>query len=159
MRARPGCPRAGVRHREDRALRTGGFRESAAALPLRRAPALLLPAASVCIWWMSVPLLLGLDLPYPVASLGACLFVPLAALRQWALVTTDRQVERGEEIRPVLDTATFALAAVAVFMSPALVIAYWLGCPVLASVGLVLASDLGAVLLASAVLHLTDPPP
>lgn len=159
MKAWPGCPRAGVRRREARVLRVGGSRESAAGLLLRRAPALLLPAASVCIWWMSVPLLLGLDLPYPVASLGACFFVPIALLRQWALATTDRQVERGEEIRPVLDAATFALAAVAVFVSPALVIAYALGCPVLASVGLVLASDLGAVLLASVVLHLTDPPP
>lgn len=159
MRARPGCPRAGVRRREGPAFRAGGFWESAVGVLLRRAPALLLPAASVCIWWMSVPLLLGLDLPYPVASLGACLFVPLAALRQWALMTTDRQVERGEEIRPVLDAATFALAAVAVFVSPALVIAYSLGCSVLASVGLVLASDLGAVLLASVMVHLTDPPP
>lgn len=159
MRTRFGYAYAGVRRRDERTVRAGfaaGW--SATRSLLRRAPALLLSAASVCVWWMAVPLLLGLDLPCPVLLLGACLLVPLAAFRQWALATTDRQVNRGEEIRPVLDTATFALAAAAVLVSPAPVIAYAFGCPILTSVGLVLVSDLGAVLLAPAVAYLAGPP-
>lgn len=107
---------------------------------------------------MSVPRLLGLELPCPIALLGASLLVPLAVFRQWALVTTDRQVKRGEEVRPVLDAATAALAASAVLMAPALAIACAFGYPILSSVGLVLASDLGAVLLGAGVVYLAGPP-
>lgn len=159
MRTRFGYAYAGARRRDDRAVRAG----FAAGWPgigslAQRAPALLLSAASVCAWWVAVPPLLDLDLPCPVLLLGACLLVPVAAFRQWALATTDGQVKRGEEVRPVLGTATFVLAAAAVLVSPAPVIAYASGCPLPTAVGLVLASDLGAVLLAPAVAHLAAPP-
>lgn len=145
--------------RGGRVGRAGGPWAGAATGRLsRRAPALLLAAGSVCVWWMSVPLLFGLDLPYPVALLGACLFVPLAAVRQWALATTDEQVRRGEDIRPVPDAATFALAACAALLVPAAAIACAFGRSVPSSVGLVLASDVGAVLLGAAVAHLAGPP-
>ena len=159
MRTRSGYAYAGARRRDDRTVRAGfaaGWPEIGSLA--RRAPAPLLSAALVCIWWMSVPPLLDLDLPCPVLLLGACLLVPVAAFRQWALVTTDRQVKRGGEVRPVLDAVPFALAAAAVLVAPAPVIAYAFGCPALAAVGLVLVSDLGAVLLVPAVAYLAGLP-
>lgn len=115
---------------------------------LRAMPELLLWGTAACIWWMSVPRLLGLDLPYPIASLGAALLVPLLALREAAFVLTDRLVEQGREIGLTLDTSAFVLGTAVAILSPAPVFAHVFGVPLLSSLGLVLVSDLGVAVLA-----------
>ena len=122
---------------------------------LRAMPELLLWGLAACVWWMSVPRLFGLDLPYPIASLGVAFLVPLLALREAAFVLTDRQVEQGREIGLTLSTWAFVLGTAAAMLSPALVFASVLGFPLLSSLGLVIVSHLGVALLAVLALKLS----
>lgn len=116
---------------------------------LRAMPELLLCGLAACVWWMSLPRLFGLDVPYPILSLGAAFLVPFLALREVAFVLTDRQVEQGQEIGLTLGTSAFVLGTAAAMLSPVLVFTYAFGLPILSSLGLVLVSQFGVALLAA----------
>lgn len=114
---------------------------------LRALPEWLLWGTAACIWWMLVPRLLGVELPYPIVLLGAAFGVPFLALREVAYLLTDRQVRQGREIGLTLGTCAFVLGTAAAMLSPALVFAHAFGVPLWSSLGLVLLSHLGVVLL------------